>query len=89
MHTVITLLANDLGPSLKSGLGSIGYGLAAIGPGIGIGMIVSLVRGSITVNAAAVYSLNARTEAFRSAYFSSQQQMGVSISLSRIRRYHG
>ncbi len=40
MHTVITLLANDLGPSLKSGLGLIGYGLAAIGPGIGIGMIV-------------------------------------------------
>jgi F-type H+-transporting ATPase subunit c len=40
MHTVITLLANDLGPSLKSGLGSIGYGLAALGPGIGIGMIV-------------------------------------------------
>jgi F-type H+-transporting ATPase subunit c len=25
---------------LKSGLGSVGYGLAAIGPGIGIGLIV-------------------------------------------------
>jgi F-type H+-transporting ATPase subunit c len=29
-----------LGPDLKNGLGSVGYGLAAIGPGIGIGTIV-------------------------------------------------
>jgi F-type H+-transporting ATPase subunit c len=32
--------AQPLGPDLKSGLGSVGYGLAAIGPGIGIGTIV-------------------------------------------------
>jgi F-type H+-transporting ATPase subunit c len=32
--------AQPLGPDLKNGLGSVGYGLAAIGPGIGIGTIV-------------------------------------------------
>ena len=30
----------SIGPDLKSGLGSVGYGLAAIGPGVGIGLIV-------------------------------------------------
>lgn len=29
-----------IGPDLKSGLKTIGYGLAAIGPGIGIGYLV-------------------------------------------------
>jgi F-type H+-transporting ATPase subunit c len=32
--------AESIGPDLKNGLGSVGYGLAAIGPGIGIGTIV-------------------------------------------------
>lgn len=43
MRTVIEFLAQQqqpLGPDLKSGLGSVGYGLAAIGPGVGIGLIV-------------------------------------------------
>lgn len=42
MNTAVSFIlqASDLGPSLKGGLGAIGYGLAAIGPGIGIGMIV-------------------------------------------------
>lgn len=30
----------SIGPDLKSGLKTIGYGLAAIGPGIGIGYLV-------------------------------------------------
>jgi F-type H+-transporting ATPase subunit c len=42
VRNVIEFLAQaqPLGPDLKSGLGSVGYGLAAIGPGIGIGTIV-------------------------------------------------
>ncbi len=42
MNTAVTFIvqAADIGPSLKSGLGAVGYGLAAIGPGIGIGIIV-------------------------------------------------
>ena len=43
MRSVIEFLAQQqapLGPDLKSGLGSVGYGLAAIGPGVGIGLIV-------------------------------------------------
>ena len=43
MRTVLDFLAQaqpSIGPDLKSGLGSVGYGLAAIGPGIGIGLIV-------------------------------------------------
>jgi F-type H+-transporting ATPase subunit c len=35
----LMLAAIDSG-ELKSGLGSVGYGLAAIGPGIGIGYLV-------------------------------------------------
>jgi F-type H+-transporting ATPase subunit c len=31
---------DTLGPDLKSGLKTVGYGLAAIGPGIGIGYLV-------------------------------------------------
>jgi F-type H+-transporting ATPase subunit c len=41
--SVIHFLAQtseSIGPDLKNGLGSVGYGLAAIGPGIGIGTIV-------------------------------------------------
>ncbi|MEX2256628.1 MAG: ATP synthase F0 subunit C [Acidimicrobiia bacterium] len=42
MRTVLEFLAQQqsIGPELKSGLGSVGYGLAAIGPGVGIGLIV-------------------------------------------------
>lgn len=43
MRSLIEFLAQaqqPLGPDLKNGLGSVGYGLAAIGPGIGIGTIV-------------------------------------------------
>lgn len=43
MRTVFEFLAQQqptIGPDLKSGLGSVGYGLAAIGPGVGIGLIV-------------------------------------------------
>ena len=43
MRSVIEFLAQQqptIGPDLKSGLGSVGYGLAAIGPGVGIGLIV-------------------------------------------------
>ncbi len=43
MRTVFDFLAQaqpTIGPDLKSGLGSVGYGLAAIGPGVGIGLIV-------------------------------------------------
>ena len=46
MHTAINflLLAQTKAPGLtgdlKSALGSVGYGLAAIGPGVGIGIIV-------------------------------------------------
>jgi len=42
--SVIQFLAATSSPGLtgdlKSALGSVGYGLAAIGPGIGIGLIV-------------------------------------------------
>jgi F-type H+-transporting ATPase subunit c len=38
--TTIAAATQPLGPDLKNGLGSVGYGLAAIGPGIGIGTIV-------------------------------------------------
>jgi F-type H+-transporting ATPase subunit c len=38
---VHTLIIGAIGNGeLKSGLGSVGYGLAAIGPGIGIGYLV-------------------------------------------------
>ena len=44
MGTVIQIVAQasntGLTGDLKSALGSVGYGLAAIGPGIGIGLIV-------------------------------------------------
>ena len=43
MGSVIHFLAQtseSIGPDLKNGLGSVGYGLAAIGPGIGIGIVV-------------------------------------------------
>jgi F-type H+-transporting ATPase subunit c len=42
VRTVLEFLAQQesLGPDLRSGLGSVGYGLAAIGPGVGIGLIV-------------------------------------------------
>jgi F-type H+-transporting ATPase subunit c len=43
VRTVLDFLAQQqptIGPDLKSGLGSVGYGLAAIGPGVGIGLIV-------------------------------------------------
>jgi len=43
VRTVLDFLAQaqpSIGPDLKSGLGSVGYGLAAIGPGVGIGLIV-------------------------------------------------
>jgi F-type H+-transporting ATPase subunit c len=42
VRTVLEFLAQQqsIGPELKSGLGSVGYGLAAIGPGVGIGLIV-------------------------------------------------
>lgn len=44
MGSVIQFLAATSSPGLtgdlKSALGSVGYGLAAIGPGIGIGLIV-------------------------------------------------
>lgn len=42
MRDLIQFLAQaeSIGPDLKNGLGSVGYGLAAIGPGIGIGTIV-------------------------------------------------
>jgi F-type H+-transporting ATPase subunit c len=34
-------LAVTQADALKSGLGSVGYGLAAIGPGIGVGLVFS------------------------------------------------
>jgi F-type H+-transporting ATPase subunit c len=42
VRTLIEFLAQQesIGPDLRSGLGSVGYGLAAIGPGFGIGTIV-------------------------------------------------
>lgn len=42
MRTIFAFLqqADSIGPDLKTGLGSVGYGLAAIGPGVGIGIIV-------------------------------------------------
>ena len=39
LSTLIHLAATDSG-ELKNGLASVGYGLAAIGPGIGIGYLV-------------------------------------------------
>jgi F-type H+-transporting ATPase subunit c len=39
LHTLINLAVTDAG-ELQSGLASVGYGLAAIGPGIGIGYLV-------------------------------------------------
>ena len=39
LNTLINLAATDAG-ELKNGLASVGYGLAAIGPGIGIGYLV-------------------------------------------------
>ena len=44
MGTVIHILAQAnegiAGSDFKNALGSVGYGLAAIGPGVGIGLIV-------------------------------------------------
>ena len=42
MGSVIHFIAQQEGVTgdLKSALGSVGYGLAAIGPGVGIGLIV-------------------------------------------------
>ncbi len=44
MGSVIQIVAQAADPGvtgdIKSALGSVGYGLAAIGPGIGIGLIV-------------------------------------------------
>lgn len=44
MGSVIQIVAQAAEPGvtgdIKSALGSVGYGLAAIGPGIGIGLIV-------------------------------------------------
>ena len=40
LSQALTTLAAIGQNELKSGLGSIGYGLAAIGPGIGIGYLV-------------------------------------------------
>ncbi len=37
---VLSLLAAVTDTGLKNGLGRVGYGLAAIGPGIGIGYLV-------------------------------------------------
>lgn len=39
LHSLITFAVTDSG-ELKSGLANVGYGLAAIGPGIGIGYLV-------------------------------------------------
>ncbi len=39
LHTLINFAVTDSG-ELKNGLASVGYGLAAIGPGIGIGYLV-------------------------------------------------
>ena len=39
MNEFVTLAVTQA-DALKSGLGSVGYGLAAIGPGIGIGYLV-------------------------------------------------
>ena len=39
LNTLINLAATDAG-ELKNGLASVGYGLAAIGPGIGISYLV-------------------------------------------------
>ncbi|MGZ4516983.1 MAG: ATP synthase F0 subunit C [Mycobacteriaceae bacterium] len=36
----LTLLAQAAGETKIKGLGAVGYGLAAIGPGIGIGIVV-------------------------------------------------
>jgi F-type H+-transporting ATPase subunit c len=40
IHFVIGAATDGVTGDLKSALGSVGYGLAAIGPGIGIGLIV-------------------------------------------------
>jgi F-type H+-transporting ATPase subunit c len=39
VHSLLTLAVTDSG-ELKNGLSAVGYGLAAIGPGIGIGYLV-------------------------------------------------
>lgn len=39
MHDLLTLAAQEAG-ELKDGLAAVGYGLAAVGPGIGIGYLV-------------------------------------------------
>ncbi len=39
LNTLINLAVTEAG-ELKNGLASVGYGLAAIGPGIGIGYLV-------------------------------------------------
>jgi len=40
LASAIIFLAAISQNELKSGLGSVGYGLAAIGPGVGIGLVV-------------------------------------------------
>ncbi len=43
MSSTLQFLAQaqeSIGPDLRNGLASVGYGLAAIGPGIGIGYLV-------------------------------------------------
>jgi F-type H+-transporting ATPase subunit c len=40
LATAVIFLAAISQNELKSGLGSVGYGLAAIGPGVGIGLVV-------------------------------------------------
>jgi F-type H+-transporting ATPase subunit c len=37
---ILAQAQESIGPDLKNGLASVGYGLAAIGPGIGIGYLV-------------------------------------------------
>ena len=40
MHLVLAATSNGLTGQLDAGLAKVGYGLAAIGPGIGIGYLV-------------------------------------------------
>jgi F-type H+-transporting ATPase subunit c len=40
LHFVIGATTNGVTGDIKKALGPVGYGLAAIGPGIGIGLIV-------------------------------------------------
>jgi F-type H+-transporting ATPase subunit c len=40
LSQALNVLAEIGADELKNGLGSVGYGLAAIGPGVGIGLVV-------------------------------------------------